>query len=126
MKILDSDEEENEPEDERDQIAQDIFAEEEEDDVRSVRSARPQSRQSEKYTAITDIGDESEEEEEGVDDFIVDDFIVDDDNQPIKTKKIRRKNRYTDRLEFKNFILFIKPNISIFNLNNFKLFKHVM
>lgn len=97
VKILDSDEEEDEPADEQDKIAQDIFAEEEEDDVRSVRSARSQSRQSEKYTAITDIGDESEEEEEGVDDFIVDDFIVDDHNQPIKTKKTRKKSSYTDR-----------------------------
>jgi len=96
VKILDSDEEE-EPEDAHDQIAQDIFADEDDDDdVRSTRSARPASRQSEKYTAITDIGDESEEEEEGVDDFIVDDFIVDDHNQPIKTKKPRKRSQYTD------------------------------
>lgn len=91
VKILDSDDDDDGAENEADQIAHDIFDENEED-AQSSRSAQPTSRQSEKYTAVTDIGDESEEEGEDYDDF-----IVDDDNQPIKTKKKRRgRSAFTD------------------------------
>lgn len=92
----DDDEEENEPVNDHDQIAQDIFDQDSnDDDAQSTRSARSQSRQSERYTAIEDVGEDSDEGEN------IDDFIVDDDDQPINTKKAKKKSsstgQYIDR-----------------------------
>ena len=99
VKLLDSDDEEEdkEPENERDQIAHDIFdQEDDDDDVQSTHSAaRSTSRQSERYTAVVDVGEGSDEGEE------IDDFIVDDDDQPIKKAKSQKRKilsgKYTDR-----------------------------
>jgi len=99
VKILDSDDDEMEQEEEndRDQIAHDIFDDEDDDDRQSVHSSRPISRQSQqKYTAVENVGEDSEEEAEEIDDF-----IVDDEDNPIRSKqpKKRRASKgggYTD------------------------------
>ena len=95
VKLLDSDEEEEQAEQtsEREQIAQDLFDQQDEDDVGSVASSRPASRLSDKYQAV-DVDEEGEDEED------IDDFIVDDDDQPINKAKKKKKSsmsRYTDR-----------------------------
>ncbi|XP_050511669.1 transcription elongation factor SPT6 isoform X2 [Diabrotica virgifera virgifera] len=79
-------EEEHDPEQDREQIAMDIFSDDD-DERRSERSHRPAVEQ-ETYG----VGEEEEEGEYSD----ADDFIVDDDGRPIAEKKKKKKPIFTD------------------------------
>ncbi|XP_056634239.1 transcription elongation factor SPT6 [Diorhabda sublineata] len=79
-------EDEHDPEQDREQIAMDIFSDDD-DERRSERSHRPAVEQ-DSYG----VGDEEEDGEYSD----ADDFIVDDDGRPIAEKKKRKKPIFTD------------------------------
>lgn len=79
-------EEEHDPEQDREQIAMDIFSDDD-DERRSERSHRP-AAEPENFG----VGEEEEEGEYSD----ADDFIVDDDGRPIAEKKKKKKPIFTD------------------------------
>ncbi|CAG9861207.1 unnamed protein product [Phyllotreta striolata] len=87
-------EEEHDPEQDREQIAMDIFSDDEKDD-RHKKDEERRSERSQRPVVEQESFGVGEEEEEG-DYSDADDFIVDDDGRPLIEKKRKKKPIFTD------------------------------